>query len=1238
MLFSKCNGLETILIPDSVTSIGNKAFYNCENLTTVTMSKSLVSIYGEAFGDCISLSTIDCIPKTLESAYGNGWNDDIGPFSGCKRLKTVTFESGMTSIPGILFSKCTGIETITIPNTVTSIGPKSFYSCENLKIVNMSKSLVSIFGEAFGDCKRLTTIDIVPKTLENAYGNGWNDDIGPFSGCESLKTVTIETGITAIPRVLFSMCTGLETITIPNTVTTIFSKSFYNCEKLKTVNMSRSLVYIYGEAFGNCKSLETIEIPRSLEKVFGSGWSDNIGPFTGCENLKNVTFEKGISKIIPVLFSGCSGLKTITIPENYTSIGDYAFYNCTGLKNIVIPNSIETLGTSVFSGCTSLESAVLPETIQSLPENIFSGCTSLNNIIIPDTIKTIPENAFNACSALSNIEFPKELQSIKYNAFQNCIALKELYFPDSVEDIYQDAFNHCTSLTKVVFQKSIKTIGYGAFAQCENLENLVFPNEVNSTKIQGYSFSECAKLKNIKLPNGISEINSYAFQKCSSLTDISIPSSVKVIGSYAFLNCEVLENVLIADYSIKEVSDSTFKECLNLKKIILPKGLTKISDFAFANNTSLTEVEIPESVTTIATNAFSYPDIMTAYGYTESYAKQYCDEKGINFVDNHVLSQGIALDQTHCTGEDYIIMDIGETNEVKFDIYPLNSNDVISLASDNTRVTINGMHITSKYAGDSVITATATSGVEYTFTIHSRSVKNVSVKTIPENLKVTQGNELDLTGFELQVNYNDNSNAVTDNYTISGFDKDTIGVQTITVLYVGANGSTYKTTFNVEVVDPRGNLTGISIKQYPQKLKYVKYDALDLSGLIVVENYDSGLEIEITDYKATGYNALKLGKQTITIAKGEYNTNFTVEVFSSLEPTEPTEPTNPTETTEPTNPTEPVNPTAPTDPTIQTDPSEPTDPTEPIEPTNPTNPEKQCISSLQISLEGFEFYDDNYLDDVLGNSRIKLIVNGDKTNECHNDGTGTFVNDSFKIKSTRYTVEEVESEWNSEPDLNVTIFFDESDYDWQTENYVTFTLEYIGKPMPYYESSIKFIKKPDNISDEPVDHMEGAELLVKFDSPEMGISVERKLVFGSDFEKKTYEDFDGYNALYSFTGYDEGDYIIEINNGGTDYFQMLVLLRTEQGEYVVNDSDYGFFNKKTYISATEEDDVLIGDANGDGVVNITDATTVQKHIAQLIELEGDCLKAADANGDGTVNIADATQIQKYIAQLIDHLG
>ena len=69
-----------------------------------------------------------------------------------------------------------------------------------------------------------------------------------------------------------------------------------------------------------------------------------------------------------------------------------------------------------------------------------------------------------------------------------------------------------------------------------------------------------------------------------------------------------------------------------------------------------------------------------------------------------------------------------------------------------------------------------------------------------------------------------------------------------------------------------------------------------------------------------------------------------------------------------------------------------------------------------------------------------------------------------------------------------------------------------------------------------------------------------------------------------------------------------------------------------------KDDILFGDANGDGEVNITDVTFIQLHLAERITLEGDCLTAADANGDGEVTVDDATQIQKYLADEIDCLG
>ena len=666
-------------------------------------------------------------------------------------------------------------------------------------------------------------------------------------------------------------------------MTKIDDRAFENCINLSNTNLPKALETLGNQAFAKT-SITSVVIPKTLNKASYSTTInftvDNViysvptGPFYMCQDLENVSFEDGIKNIPDNLFAGCIGIKNLDIPVSINKIGNSVFRGCLNLKSICFNNEYIEFGTYVFYNCISLDSIEIPTQTTKIPSYMFYNCISIHKVTGLDSITQIDERSFYNCNSLEVVNFPQVLTNISDYAFYQS-GLTYVEIPDNVTTIGSYAFCN-TPIEGLKLSKTISTIGTYAFSNCDSLKSVELPARIKT--VGANAFSNCDQLDNIIINSGVSTISSNAFQNCIALKTVSIPSTVKTLGQNAFQNCQLLDSVIIEDYSIKTLSNSVFKDCPNIEKVILPKGLETISSSAFANDTGLSEVEIPESVTSIATNAFSYPDNMTVYGYTDSYAKRYCDEKGINFVDNHVLSQGIALDQTPCASEDYIIMDLGETNEVKFDVYPLNSNDVISLTSDNTRVTINGMHITSKSAGDSVITATATSGVEYTFTIHNRSVKNVSVKTLPENLRITQGNELDLSGFELLVNYNDNSNAVTDNYTISGFDKDTIGVQTVTVSYVGTNGSTYKTTFNVEVVDPRGNLTGISIKQYPRKLKYVKYDALDLEGLIVVENYDSGLEIEITDYKVTGYNALKLGKQTIKITKGEYTVTFEVVV------------------------------------------------------------------------------------------------------------------------------------------------------------------------------------------------------------------------------------------------------------------------------------------------------------------------------------------------------------------------
>ena len=114
--------LTTLELPDSITAIEHRAFYNCALLSSVKLPARLESIGGNSFGNCKVLTSIT-IPKTLTKA-GSDWGD--GPFNGCTALKDVTLEAGLKTIPSYLFQTCPGITEINIPNSVTTIENSAF--------------------------------------------------------------------------------------------------------------------------------------------------------------------------------------------------------------------------------------------------------------------------------------------------------------------------------------------------------------------------------------------------------------------------------------------------------------------------------------------------------------------------------------------------------------------------------------------------------------------------------------------------------------------------------------------------------------------------------------------------------------------------------------------------------------------------------------------------------------------------------------------------------------------------------------------------------------------------------------------------------------------------------------------------------------------------------------------------------------------------------------------------------
>ncbi len=216
--FYNCTGLTSVTFPNSVTSIGNSAFYNCTGLTSATIPDSVTSIGSRAFYGCKRWINI-----TTGSSYFLGMLN----FSDCPDLTTVVIENGITSIHDETFKNFSKLTSVTIPDSVTYIGNSAFEGCTELTSITIPDSVTFIGDYAFSSCKGLTGVNI-PDSV-TSIGEG------AFDGCTGLTSVAIPDSITSIGNGVFYYCTGLTSITISDNVTSIGYMAFYGCTGLTDV-------------------------------------------------------------------------------------------------------------------------------------------------------------------------------------------------------------------------------------------------------------------------------------------------------------------------------------------------------------------------------------------------------------------------------------------------------------------------------------------------------------------------------------------------------------------------------------------------------------------------------------------------------------------------------------------------------------------------------------------------------------------------------------------------------------------------------------------------------------------------------------------------------------------------------------------------------------------------------------------------------------------------------------------
>ena len=669
--FANCTSLKSIVVSEKVTSIKD-AFAGCTSLseihivdigawcemdiidfasvlskadlyldgkllTEVVIPEGVTSISSNAFSGRTSITSV-VIPDSVIT---------MGGFSNCTSLKNVVLGKGLTSIENNAFYGCTSLKNIDIPNSVTTIGRSAFEACESLTNITLPNSLTKIDTRTFYNCKSLESINI-PDTVTSIGNN-------VFFGCVSLVSIEIPDSVTSISVYSFADCTSLTTVVIGTGITTIAGNLFSGCISLVSINIPEGVTDIGSYAFSGCTSLISVEIPNSVTSIGSDA------------------------------FSGCTSLTSVEIPNGVTSISSRAFYRCTSLTSIVIPNSVTRISGFAFADCTSLVSVVISKNITSSSGMVFDNCVSLKNLYCTSTkseeldysvyhklltrdgaspltfypfySETEPTIEGNFWCYVDGVPTPwteyvnpsnpdsgdsdsdPHVHNYQYTSIvePTCILAGYTMHACSCGDVYNDTFvdavghsfndGYCSVCGEwdpsYTYSEGLQYSNEGTYysivgiGSCTDTEIIIPPTYCGLPVrgIRGFAFRDCDSITRVVLGSNIVSIYIDSFANCTSLKSIVVSEKATNIME-AFTGCTALSEIHIVDIgawcetsitdsdSVLSKADLYFEGKL-LTDVVIPEGVTSISSNAFSGRTTITSIAISDGVKIIESGAFS---------------------------------------------------------------------------------------------------------------------------------------------------------------------------------------------------------------------------------------------------------------------------------------------------------------------------------------------------------------------------------------------------------------------------------------------------------------------------------------------------------------------------------------------------------------------------------------------------------------------------------------------------------
>ena len=523
----------------------------------------------------------------------------------------------------------TNVNAVVLPSTIKTINTNAF-SKSQITTINIPAGTTDIKDGAFAQIENLTAITVAAGNSKYTAAdgilyenNGGNKYLKAYPVAKAGTTFTVPNDVYGVSTNAFQLAQNLTTITLPASIqdlpTTKEANGFTSAKNLTAIKVDL--------ANTNFKDEDGVVLTQDGKTLVAYPFARH-GVVNPAYNGPLVTMHPGEVYEIPAsvetigkgAFSQAKEITAVKL-NNVKKISEGAFYSVRNLRNVELGASVETIEDGAISGTPDLTRFDVHSSNPNYmadAEGVIYTKNKEELVLYPSgrageystlpTTKKVRNRSFYYAQKVTKVNFNSALEEIDNDAFQTTSALKEITFaaPSSLKKIGTWVFIN-TGLTKLELPASLKEIGSNAFSGNANLKTVTVADNSQLESIGTYAFSGNSNLESFTFEGStaLKTIRGNAFSNDTKLASFDVPANVETINRAAFDGTSSMKHVTFqAPAKIKTIGEAAFQNANALENIDLPEGLLEIKKDAFNKCTSLTEIGIPSTVTTIDPTGF----------------------------------------------------------------------------------------------------------------------------------------------------------------------------------------------------------------------------------------------------------------------------------------------------------------------------------------------------------------------------------------------------------------------------------------------------------------------------------------------------------------------------------------------------------------------------------------------------------------------------------------------------------